>query len=419
MKRIQKWIAGMLALGMILALPGCGASAKATLAGPKVQLLENEAVCVEWTEPFRSTMGRFYTQTGDAVLLHEKDLCYSPLSLYFALALAGIGAEGDTQKEIYALLGADNTEVLLNDANLLYRSLYQDEKHSKVYLANSLWLNDTIPFLEEYTSRAAKDLFAESYYVNFSAGDAGEAITKWISDNTRGLLKPEVNVDALTAVVLVNTLYFKANWVDEFKENRTWEDPFYLESGEAVDCEFMHASRSGSTVAVEGYNLASIPFEGGLRMYFLLPDEGYSVDGLLEEVGLEGLMDEGEAVYRDVEWSIPKFAVESEMDLIPVLESLGVQQAFSDTQADFSAMCELEQVPGEIVYISQVKQGVNFLIDEQGAEAAAYTEIDMRCGSAAPPDETIVMNLNRPFLYWVQENSGETLFVGRCDHPAA
>ncbi|MDI9483719.1 MAG: serpin family protein, partial [Bacillota bacterium] len=38
--------------------------------------------------------------------------CYSPLSLYYALALATIGAEGTTKDELLNVLGFDNTSDL-------------------------------------------------------------------------------------------------------------------------------------------------------------------------------------------------------------------------------------------------------------------------------------------------------------------
>ena len=76
------------------------------------------------------------------------------------------------------------------------------------------------------------------------------------------------------------------------------------------------------------------------------------------------------------------------------------------------------QLPGGAAYLSEVRQGTAFSVDEEGAEAAAYTELVMRAGSAAPPEgEPVVMELNRPFLYGVWNSEGTVLFLGRCDAP--
>ena len=355
---------------------------------------------------------------GGAELLYgQENLCCSPVSLYYALALAGSGAAGETQQEIYDVLGVRDTQTLSEKADALYNTLYRDEKHCKVYLANSLWMHKDVNFYKSYTDNAKDRLHAECFAVDFNGPKTDKTISNWVHEHTKGLLKPSIRTDADTVAVLLNTVYFKANWVDEFSKKRTAQDAFYRADGTAVQCDFMHADRAGNAVAVEGYTMASIPFEGNVRMFFLLPDEGETLDGLLESRGLAELLNETAAEYREVQWSVPKFSVKSKLNVIPALKRMGVQRAFSDTQADFSAMCDVSKLPGGIAYISQVEQEVAFSLDEEGVEAAAYTEINMNCGSAAPPEETIVMNLNRPFLYGVRDGEGTVLFLGRCDDP--
>lgn len=79
-------------------------------------------------------------------------------------------------------------------------------------------------------------------------------------------------------------------------------------------------------------------------------------------------------------------------------------------------MCSSWAAPA---YIGAVEQGVSFSIDEEGAEAAAYTEIAVGAGSRRRRRKPIVMDLNRPFLYGVRDDQGTILFLGRCDDPAA
>ena len=414
----RRWTALALAGVLTLTLPGCSAGA-ATLAGKSPAMPTDEYYRVEVDDELRAALTAFSVESGGAVLLGEENLCYSPVSLYYALALAGTGAAGETQQEIYNALGASDTQTLSADLDTLYRALYRDEKHCKVYLANSVWMREGVDFYESYTDNAADNFYAECYTMDFDASNAGKTISNWVSDKTKGLLKPEVLLTRETIAVLMNTVYFKANWIDEFNKNRTEQDTFTLADGSAVQCDFMHAARHGDAVAVEGYTLASIPFEGSLELFFLLPDEGETIDGLLTSRGLAALLDESAAAYREVEWSVPKFSVKSKLDLVPLLKDMGVELAFSDTLADFSAMCDVSRLPGGVAYIDKVEQGTYFTLDEEGAEAAAYTEIDMRGGAAAPPDETITMDLDRPFLYGIRDYSGTVLFLGRCDDPTA
>ncbi len=405
----KKLTAMALAGALLLALPGCAGGA-ATLSGKAPVLPRSGDWNVAADQTFAASLDDFSARSSDVVLQGKENLCYSPVSLYYALALAGTGAAGETQKEIYTVLGAEDTQALSENLETLYRALYEDEKHCRVHLANSVWMQDGTAFLEAFLNNASENFYAESYTVDFAAPDAGDAIGKWISKNTKGLLKPEVQTSPQTLMMLLNTVYFKANWVDEFSKRNTQQQEFYLADGSAVSCDFMHQSRSGETIAVEGYTMASLPLEKGWQFFAVLPDEGVTIDGLLQTHGIADLLDPEKEKNRMVDWGIPKFKAKSELDLMPVLRSMGIEQAFSDTRADFSNLCDSP------VFISAVNQGTSFAIDEEGVEAAAYTKIE-GCGSAAPPDETIDMTLKRPFLYGVRDADGTILFLGRCDHP--
>ena len=417
MKKTWHLLALFLALSVLGAVPGCSA-AGAALAGEKPALPQGCNEEIELSDDFLTVLDGFTASTGESVLAGQENVCYSPVSLYWALSMAGTGAAGQTQKEIYALLGAADTQTLSENNNLLYQAVYSDEKTCRVYPVNSLWMRQGVDFYDSFTDNAARAFYASCYTMDFGAPGAGRTISRWIGEQTRGLLQPEVTLQPLDIMVLLNTVYFKANWVDAFKKSATAEDDFFAPAG-AVRCDFMHASRSGQAVAVEGYNLAAVPMKGGWEMFFLLPDEGESIDGLIEAHGLAALLDESRSEWRKIDWSIPKFSARNTMNLVPVLQSLGVEQAFSPSAADFSNVCDVAELPGGAAYLSRVEQGVFFDMDEEGVEAAAYTEIAMTAGSAAPPDETIEMNLNRPFLYGVRDSDGIVLFLGRCDNPAA
>lgn len=417
MKKARHLLALLLALSVLGTVTGCSA-AGATLASEKPTLPQARNEDITLDTDFLTALGGFTASTGESVLVGQENVCYSPVSLYWALSMAGTGAGGQTQEEIYALLGAADTETLSENNNLLYQAVYSDDKTCCVYPANSIWMREGVDFYDSFTDNAAREFYASCYTLDFATPGAGKTISQWIGQQTKGLLQPEIELQPLDVMVLLNTVYFKANWVDEFQKSATAEDDFFAPEG-AVRCDFMHASRSGQAVAVEGYNLAAVPLKGGWEMFFLLPDEGESIDGLLEEQGLASLLDESRADSREIEWSIPKFSARNTLDLVPTLQSLGVEQAFSSTEADFSNVCDVTQLPGGAAYLSRVEQGTFFAMDEEGVEAAAYTKINMNAGSAAPPDETIEMDLSRPFLYGVRDSDGIVLFLGRCDDPTA
>ena len=406
-----------LAAVLAVALPGCSAGA-ATLAGPAVGTPARAEPETRISVQFVQSLRDFTAQTGAEALAQGENVCYSHVSLYIALALAGIGAAGETQEEMYRLLGAKDSQTLAADVQLLQRTLHQEEKRCSVYLANSLWMREGVDFYDSFTQRAAEQFYAECYTLDFAAPDVGKTVGRWAHGHTGGLLQPEIVLKDNDIFVLLNTVFFQANWVDAFSASATEMADFTAQQGQTLSCPFLHAVRSGKAVMAEGWNLASLPMEGGWQMFFLLPDEGESIDSLLAGPGLATLLNTDAAQYRQIEWSIPKFAVKGEIDLVPVLQRAGVERAFCADEADFSNLCDVSQLPGGAAYLSEVRQGTAFSVDEEGAEAAAYTELVMRAGSAAPPEgEPVVMELNRPFLYGVWNSEGTVLFLGRCDAP--
>ena len=176
--------------------------------------------------------------------------------------------------------------------------------------------------------------------------------------------------------------------------------------------DFMQKQSAGLAREGEAYCKAELSFRSGGSMFFVLPDEDVPLQTLLTERGLQELLTDEGVQNRDIAWSVPKFRQNGEMQLIDLLRSLGVTDAFDSDAADFSHGWN---VPA---YISEVRQGTAFSVDENGVEAAAYTEISMNETAAlVEPEPPLEMRLDRPFLYGVRSADGTLLFVGVCADP--
>ena len=102
-------------------------------------------------------------------------------------------------------------------------------------------------------------------------------------------------------------------------------------------------------------------------------------------------------------WSVPKFDVNSDLELTDTLKMLGVTDAFDDTRADFSPLADFD----EPAAVTQVQHAARVKIDEEGCEAAAFTAIMGNATSAMPEDLPVVeMNLNRPFAFAITGADG-------------
>lgn len=364
---------------------------------------------------FVESLSGFSYKTASAVLGEEtENSTYSPISLYYALALATQGAAGQTADEMNAVLGAPDSSAVPTELGNLFRVLYGDP-FSKIDLANSIWMREGDEFEQGFIDVATRQFYATPFSVEFGTADADAAIANWIAANTNGTIEPEVNTTSDQLLSIINTVYFKGSWSNQFDASNTKEDVFHGMQGDAA-AEFMvqRIDKPREFVQTDTYTRASLDFVGGATMSFVLPAEGVSTtdilaDGQLLEDAFTSEADES----GYITYTVPKTTFDASFDLIAPLEELGMKTPFSD-EADFS---NLTSTPA---YISHIKQESYIMWDENGAEASAYTDIGISEMSAAPDNlKEIDFTLDRPFLFEIRSSQGVPLFIGVCENPAA
>lgn len=370
----------------------------------------------EVSQEFHSAFEEFSYQTASQIIQGtEENELYSPISLYYATALAAMGAKGATQKELLDLLGMPDLQSLEKQCGNAYRLMYADNEIAKLKIANSLWLDREsygmeVEFQEAYLNAAKNQFYASVYAVDFSDSQTDDLMGTWIFEQTNGTLKYDFDPDPMQIMSILNTIYFYDQWTDRFNKDKTEEAKFYLSNGETVICDFMN-SRYGSHgfVKGEGFTRSALGLKEAGSMIFILPDEGTPIDELLSSPeGIEALFESGERQSGEVIWQVPKFSYGTSMKLADAMKVLGVVEAFSDN-ADFSG---LVNVPA---FISGIQQKAHIAIDENGVEASAYTEIHL--AGSAMPEGRAEMILERPFIYGIQSRYGDLLFVGVCNNP--
>ena len=352
---------------------------------------------------------------------HEgENTVYSPLSLWSALVLAAQCANGDTQRELLSALGADNADSLRSLMRQVWMLLYTDDGRDALTLANSVWLNDAAQghYVQDTLDILAKDLFSGVYSVPMGTNEADEAITGWIAEQTHGLIGdsgPVVETEAITLAVLASSLYYRAGWTDEFYKDFTEEDTFTAADGQESRVDFMHKTVDGLFLKRDGYQAAYLPTRLG-EMVFVLPDEGVTPESLLDDPAFLGSLQftdpdaenaDPAAHWGKIQWSVPKFDVDSNLDLMDTLKNLGVTGLLDPDKADLSNLTDIPAWIERAFQLGRVK------VDEEGVEAAAASVMVMTPSAAPAPEEPeiCVMDLDRPFLFVVRCQD-LPLFVG-------
>lgn len=405
MKKVRRILCGALAA---LLLAGCGSGA----AGEYAIVETSYPARTQKTEERVDTeeLVRFSSETAAKIFAEGENTVYSPVSLYMALGMVTELTEGQTKRQVTNLLGVSDSEALRQWTQSLWRQLYRDEKDSALWLGNAAFLNEAMTFHKEPLEVLAEDYYASSYGLPMGTSGADKAIAAWLDRQTNDLLTDDtgaIRTEKRDLLRLYNTIYYKAAWQAEFFGGATAEDIFTAADGTEQRADFMHISIEGEDVARgEGYRRASLYLKDGGRMTFYLPDEGVTVEELLQRKNiLNELLAVDEWVVR-VNWSVPKFDLHDSLKLNDALQALGVTDAFDKNKADFAPLTE------QPAYVESVNQAARVKIDEEGVEAAAYTEVDTNAAAAPPqemPEEE--MNLNRPFLFVIWKD-GAPLFVG-------
>jgi serpin B len=148
-------------------------------------------------------------------------------------------------------------------------------------------------------------------------------------------------------------------------------------------------------------------------MIFILPDEDSSVDEVLGGDSLYEFLAADRNEWKEqqtatVVLSLPKFDVSSQLDLIDGLKSLGIRDVFDPDVSDFTPM--MEDADG--LYVSTATHAARVKVDEEGCEAAAFTVFSVDESAPLEEPDEICFTLDRPFLFVIESESGQPLFIG-------
>lgn len=340
----------------------------------------------------------------------DKNYMVSPFSLKMAMSLAANGADGTTKDEILTAFGIDNLDSYNTAAKELIER-YEGTSSVKLNVANSIWLNKDvagkdIKFTDEY-----KKLVSEYYKGTASEEDAKNIamkINSWVEKKTNNKIKnllPEGDAKFLS--VLVNTIYFKGEWAEQFEEYATKEEDFTDRNGKVEKTDFMHKTERYRFYEDENMKMVRVPYKGGkTAMYLVLPTNEDKMD-------IATALDNMNS-YK-VRLSFPKFKTEYSLSFKEILKHIGIEKAFEKWEAEFDEVMFKGVKEGENVYVDDVLQKTFIEVDENGTEAAAATAVIMNEATSIGPsmEEIKEFKADRPFIYFIRDDvTHEVLFIG-------
>ncbi len=442
MKNSKKLIASMLVIFMCIGICSCSFDPfgvdtddfAIALAAEK-ENVKYETYISENYLAFNSKLASFSAKLSEMLSdefgTNDKNLCFSPVSVYMALALATECSGGETREQILSALGMTYEEVREFTAVLYaacnteyyYDSLSGSKKvEAFSELHNSIWLDDSVKIDQNGADALAKSFNTDIFAADFESGAADKAIKQYIKDKTHGLIDGDIRMDHETVFTILNTLYLKEIWLEMGKELDKTSDKYDFKNADGSTEStklLMSKYLGGKSYAGENYESFYAKTNNGYELHFILPNSGVSVSNVFTGENISEILsiaDYGQVddENRQIHYTrvlFPEFEAEFDKDIAPALKEMGIVDMFSYQKADFSA---LNYDYPDNLYCQKVVHKTALKVDERGIEGAAITAM-LGAGSPAPSDYEKVYHdlvVDRAFGFIITNSQGAVLFSG-------
>jgi len=352
------------------------------------------------------------------------NIAVSPASIAIPLTITWGGAKGTTASQLGALLGlGGQQDIVLGRWGKLAKSL-TTSKDLTLKIANRLYGEKTYDIDTTYFTIARHTFDVHIEPVDFvgSSETVRQQINTWVADQTEQRIKdlmPPRSVGPATKMVIVNAIYFLADWELPFEKSQTQPREFWVDGTTKTTVPTMRQADSFRYATGKGAAMIELPYKGNqMAMYVVVPDAKDALPAVEKNLGNIVKTLQPALEHNQVILTLPRFTIDpaEPLKLDKALQALGVTDAFDPTKADFTGLANPKD-PNQRMFISGVIHKAFVKVDEKGTEAAAATAIGAPGGG--PPPTPIELRVDRPFLFLILDKAtGLIMFMGRVTEPA-
>ena len=340
------------------------------------------------------------------------NLMISPISLEVDLGMFINGLEGETLKDVLKTMGLENyTKEQINDFfQTMMIGIEKADEAAIFKSANAFWYNQNKKANSDFLSIIKEKYDAKAEAMDFGDPKTVGIINAWCAEQTNGRIDKMLDLITPADIFhLMNAVYFKSRWAAVFSKEATKVQPFYYADGHTADIALMHTNYGTFYLDTDEYQLATKSFvDGAFQFVMILPKEGVDATKAIPEIyNFEKYVNMGMKSVN-LELFLPKFTSEyTEVQLFNYMANINPTLKF--LQDDMSFFEDINEDTGLAAI-----QKTFFLVDEEGAEAAAVSDI-MNVTAPGPSIqiENAYMRLDRPFFYAIVESNTQCpLFIG-------
>lgn len=320
----------------------------------------------------------------------SENILFSPFSVAKILQVLELSVDGKSRTEIQNVIGSESWP----EFNVDYANAVCVGHEIRPWIAKEY---------EKKLDQCGGRLFASENMVR--------DVNAWVRETTHGIINNGLSgpIDDRVAVLL-NAVGFEAAWSDLFEDDQVRKGIFTNSDGsvtqvDMLDCvEDIYLDEPAYTGFMKAYQGGALCFVG------MLPrSKGPAgVARVLESLSFADWWNRAKSFLVDV--SMPEFTTKFNVDLHPLLQSMGIRTAFTE-EADFTPMTS---VPLEM---QSIQQKAAIEVNRRGTRAAAETRAEFTLGCDFTKLKRVSVVLDRPFVYAiVDSNSCMPVFIGVEEH---
>ncbi|MBO4681943.1 MAG: serpin family protein [Clostridiales bacterium] len=418
-------------LAAMMLLTGCAKNMPAptqtkTLTNdPKVKAEINlDAVATKTFDEDKMNAGygeyTFKMLAATAANAKKANIMISPASIMMALDMCAAGAKDETLKELNDLFAKDSDplEQQAFAAELMKR--INNAQKVDFACANAVWCNEKV--LVDGANKAYVNYIKNTFGAEFRStkfdNHTHEGINKWVDEKTNHMIDKifDQPLNSKTAMVLVNAIRFEGKWKMAYDEDNVLTKEFKGTNGTKnvkmlASTENLYFSSDKATGFIKFYEGDEYGF-----LAILPNDEKVSANDFVKNFSYEDykkFINNRQAT--EVIAQMPEFKSDYLTELKPLLQALGVKQAFEPDTANFKGMADTML---DNIFISSVLHKTHIEVDRQGTKAAAVTAVRMEANAAMEPKpEPKRVICDRPYVYAIVERSTmNPIFIGTVNN---